>query len=407
MNPADRIYLSELRSALAHIDDPPYLERHPLAQRLPHLSQSAEPSLGQALRRALRLGIAALDPGGGGQPGRLDARSYQVLYHWVICKESTVSIAALLGISRRQTYRELEQAIGALGQVLASMVPDGGEDGGHRPPAVQAGAGLHVREELERLARVTDQDVDLCHLLADAVQSVRRLAAGRGLDMRMHVTASGLHIAGNRVMLRQAVLNLLSFAISVHQGEALDLYLDRIGPSARLRVLLRRERKDDAASPANSPYGLARELCRSLNIDWLEAEEPDGPGTVSLIIPLAQERTVLIVDDNEGIIALFRRYLRGRPYRVYGAGTAEQALRLAGEVRPDIIILDVMMPDRDGWELLQILKAPEAESRPLIIVCSIVNDPKLAAALGADAFLSKPVDQVSLLHALASVVHSP
>ncbi|MGQ9681650.1 MAG: ATP-binding response regulator [Anaerolineae bacterium] len=403
MNPADSGYLSELRSALAHIDDPPYLERHPLAQRLAHLSQNAELSLGQALRRALRLGIAALDPGGDGRPGPLDARSYQVLYHWAICKESTVSIAALLGISRRQTYRELEQAIAALGQVLSGMAPDAGDGSAATPVSGQAGAGLHVREELERLARVTDQDVDLCHLLADVVQSARRLAASHGVEIRMHVAASGLNIAGNRVMLRQAVLNLLSHAISTHHEEALDLYLDRSGPSARLRVLFRAQQGNDVAPQANSPYGLARELCRSLNIDWLEAAEAEGLTTVSLLIPLAQERTVLIVDDNEGIIALFRRYLRGRPYRVYGAGTAEQALRLVGEVQPDIVILDVMMPDRDGWELLQILKAREADRHPLIIVCSIVNDPRLAQALGADAFLSKPVDQASLLEALLAV----
>ena len=69
-------------------------------------------------------------------------------------------------------------------------------------------------------------------------------------------------------------------------------------------------------------------------------------------------------------------------------------------VRPDVVILDVMMPDRDGWELLQTLRTHEPEKATRVIICSVIKDPDLAFALGADGFLHKPVDRAQLLQAL-------
>jgi len=66
-------------------------------------------------------------------------------------------------------------------------------------------------------------------------------------------------------------------------------------------------------------------------------------------------------------------------------------------IHPDVVILDVMMPDRDGWEVLQTLRRSKAGSEARVLVCSIINDPQLAKALGADGFLHKPVDRASLL----------
>ena len=106
------------------------------------------------------------------------------------------------------------------------------------------------------------------------------------------------------------------------------------------------------------------------------------------------------MDDNRGIIALFTSYLRQLPYHVSGATSAAEALEILQRSRPDIVILDVMMPDRDGWEVLEKLRARRSEDRPYILVCSIINDPELAMALGANAFLSKPVSLGQLLQAI-------
>ncbi len=397
-------FLDDLRDALAHLDDPPYLEAHRLIGHLPSLACASGLSHGQALRRLLRLAIAALDPGDASSTAALEARSYQVLYQWAICRQGTVAIADMLGISRRQTYRELQRAMVALAQVL-STISSSLETG--QPEPGTPWAGQQVRDELDRLARVTDQDVDLALLLNGVVQSARVLAQARGVEIAFNVTAANLHVTANRVMLRQAILNLLSHVVATDEQGEVHLLLDRTGPKARLQIRYRRACDRDDLSSANSPYALAVELFRSLGVTWMKEEGSDGSAKVTILVALAQERTVLIIDDNEGVVALLRRYLRCTSSRVYGAQSAAEALAALDRVRPDVIILDVMMPDRDGWELLQLLRAREAGRRARIVVCSIVNDPQLALALGADAFLPKPVDQASLLHVLGDLPVRP
>jgi len=137
-----------------------------------------------------------------------------------------------------------------------------------------------------------------------------------------------------------------------------------------------------------------------LGIRCAEENTADGEALFSIHVPAAHEHTLLVIDDNSGVISLFRSYLRHQPYRVYGALSASEALRVLEEVRPDVTILDVMMPDRDGWEVLHLLRQSDAGVRTRVIVCSIIYDPQLASALGADGFLHKPVDRAGLLQAL-------
>ena len=84
-----------------------------------------------------------------------------------------------------------------------------------------------------------------------------------------------------------------------------------------------------------------------------------------------------------------------------GAKEGEEGLRLATEGQPDIIVLDVMMPQKDGWEVLQTLHNSEATRHIPVIVCSVLDDARLALSLGAVDHLAKPVTRSRLLQALA------
>jgi CheY-like chemotaxis protein len=110
--------------------------------------------------------------------------------------------------------------------------------------------------------------------------------------------------------------------------------------------------------------------------------------------------TVLVVDDNQGLVELLDRYLTGHACQVLAASSGQEGLRLARQVLPDAIVLDVMMPEMDGWELLQRLRAHELTAATPIIVCSVFDDPELAYSLGASLFLAKPVKRAEILAAL-------
>ena len=110
---------------------------------------------------------------------------------------------------------------------------------------------------------------------------------------------------------------------------------------------------------------------------------------------------LLVIDDNAELLQLFQRYLSGYTWQVMGAMDGQQARRILEQIRPAVILLDVMMPQEDGWAILQWLKARSATATIPVVVCSVLNEPHLAQSLGADAYLSKPVQQGALLQTLA------
>jgi CheY-like chemotaxis protein len=79
------------------------------------------------------------------------------------------------------------------------------------------------------------------------------------------------------------------------------------------------------------------------------------------------------------------------------ARDGSQATRIAQETQPLLIILDVMLPEQDGWEILQTLKSHPETQRIPVLVCSVLNASELAISLGADGFLRKPPGESEFL----------
>ena len=114
------------------------------------------------------------------------------------------------------------------------------------------------------------------------------------------------------------------------------------------------------------------------------------------------KKTVLAIDDNAEVICIIRKYL-GEEYRVVGLASGEEAVEKAKELAPLAITLDIMMPGKDGWEVLRELKeTPETEDIPVIIL-SIVDDKRLGFSLGATEYIVKPVGKQVLLRKLRNL----
>jgi CheY-like chemotaxis protein len=128
---------------------------------------------------------------------------------------------------------------------------------------------------------------------------------------------------------------------------------------------------------------------------------------IRLELPILQPAPVLLVDDNPDTLRLFRRYLSGSAFRPIDAASGRQTLDLARKLRPRIIVLDVMLPNQDGWEVLQALKHDwETETIP-VVICSVLQQRELALSLGAADFLEKPVSRDALLQVLQRKLASP
>jgi CheY-like chemotaxis protein/anti-sigma regulatory factor (Ser/Thr protein kinase) len=111
--------------------------------------------------------------------------------------------------------------------------------------------------------------------------------------------------------------------------------------------------------------------------------------------------TVLVIDDEPAVRDLMQRFLSREGFRVVTAAGGEEGLRLARELRPDAITLDVMMPGLDGWAVLTALKADPSVADIPVIMLTIVDDKNLGYALGASDYLTKPIERERLVTVLA------
>jgi len=116
--------------------------------------------------------------------------------------------------------------------------------------------------------------------------------------------------------------------------------------------------------------------------------------------PEPERKTILCVEDDDGVITLFRRYLSKQGYKVVGLTDSTVAVERARELQPFAITLDVMMPGKDGWQVIQELKAdPETCDIP-VIMCTIVEEKEYGLSLGAAGYLLKPILEHDLLAVL-------
>ncbi|HWD99641.1 MAG TPA: response regulator [Bryobacteraceae bacterium] len=117
-------------------------------------------------------------------------------------------------------------------------------------------------------------------------------------------------------------------------------------------------------------------------------------------IPSAPAGVVLVIDDDEDVHELLRRTLARHGFAVESAKNGDDGLRLARKIRPQAIVLDVMMPGMDGWTVLSRLKSdPETADFPVIML-TIVENRNLGFALGAAEYLTKPIDRDRLASVL-------
>jgi CheY-like chemotaxis protein len=124
----------------------------------------------------------------------------------------------------------------------------------------------------------------------------------------------------------------------------------------------------------------------------------DGPsGSAATASPSkAHQETVLVIDDDASVRDLMTRFLSKLDLNVVVASSGEDGLRLAAQLRPMIITLDVIMPGQDGWSVLNQLKAdPELADIPVIMV-TIVDNEAMGINLGASNYLVKPVHRERL-----------
>ncbi|NNJ11293.1 response regulator [Chloroflexales bacterium ZM16-3] len=285
--------------------------------------------------------------------------------------------------------------------------------------------------------------VDVSALCQACVRMMAQVAAAKGISLSTTFDMAITHMQADERRLKQILVNLLSNAVKFTAQ----------GGRVSLEVRGSRDRSQIEFSVSDTGIGIAatdipRLFHPFIQIDAGLARQHEGTGLgLSLVLRLAEAHggsvavssapnegsrfsvtlpwdatpvliasadadddtllplaRALIIDDSQASSEQFARYLTDLGCAVTIHERAGGALDLAVELRPDLIMLDVLLPDQTGWAILRQLKGDPRTADIPVLVISVVDEPDLARQLGAAAHLVKPISRADLMRALRKLV---
>jgi signal transduction histidine kinase/DNA-binding response OmpR family regulator len=285
---------------------------------------------------------------------------------------------------------------------------------------------------------------DLQTLVHEVSSTITPLVEKRKNQLVVNCAPAIGSMYGDATKIRQTLLNLLSNASKFTEKGRIELKIDReiadgqvwvvmavsdsgIGMTEeQMSRLFRAFTQADASTASKfggTGLGLAisKQFAQMMGGDITVKSTPGAGSTFTIRVPArvkpakspyaivekdaqqapAPKGRVLIIDDDESVHAVLTNMLTREGYSTRDARDGKEGLRLAREYRPDIVILDILMPGMDGWTVLSQLKAiPECAHVPIILLTMLENQ-EMGFALGAADYLTKPIAAEKLLPVLA------
>jgi len=287
------------------------------------------------------------------------------------------------------------------------------------------------------------EDFDVATLVSEVVAVIEPLAARNQNRLSVEQAPDLGVMRSDQTKVRQNLFNLLSNACKFAKGGEVRLSAKRVvrdGDSwleftvadtgigmtpEQLGRIFEAFTQADASTTkrfGGTGLGLAitRHFCRLLGGDISVESEPGKGSAFTILLPatyhedVVQEQapvqpaaashadmgTVLIVDDDRDVHGVLDERLSAEGFRLIHAYGGEEAIRLAKQNKPDLITLDIIMPDKDGWSVLKALKSnPDLSDIPVVVV-TVLGDRDLGFALGAADFVTKPLDKEKIADVL-------
>ncbi len=315
------------------------------------------------------------------------------------------------------------------------------------------GSGQHLLELLNEILDLSKVEAgrmelqyssfDLRSLLEEAASMLRERAAVHGIAVRIEVGDDVGELYSDQLRLKQVLLNLVTNAVKFtgdggsvvvgaqrEGGEMLFEVTDTgIGvPEADRERIFESFQQGGRGSSREEGTGLGLTLSRRIvellgGRMWLDTEVGRG-STFGFSLPARDVRRadhagdtrstqvrgeVVVIEDDRPSLDLFSAYLSGAALEVTTARDGQSGLAAVRRTMPSAVLLDIRLPGIDGWAVLKELKAEHTTRDIPVIVVSIVDERARGAAMGAAAYLVKPIGREELLTALAAVgapVHS-
>ncbi len=355
------------------------------------------------LQTAIIKAIDELRPDPGTPSGAVQERLHEILRLRFVLKLTQEETAERVDMCVRHLRRAQREAVHLLARDLWDRATEQ-----RATEAREAGAGSEegaqdwlsqLREELTALREsAPDAEADVAESLRRALPLARVLTSKQSISLELAEPPQDLRAALQPAELKQVVLAAIRVLTQGMPAGRAQIEASRADGSIIVMI---------AMAPAVDVGEAALSLIREILAGHSGAVElRQGTGSTSLVlrVPAAvghQNRyKVLVVDDNKDLVRSFQLYTAGTKYDVVAPDELRDLPAAIEVLAPDAIVLDVMLPHTDGWELLVELRA-RAETRSIpIIVCSVMPERDLALALGAVVYLQKPVLRRQFVEAL-------
>ncbi len=392
-----------LYEALPHLNDPVYQPPVLLWQVLGVPQQQGVKEMQSALIKA----IEALKPAPDVAPYAHSRRIYELLYlryRQGLTQEET---SDRMKLSIRQIRREQKRAIHNLAQWLwgqrrtdtPAVAGTPSADGGNIETDPWRS---QVQQELAILQQnVPETKSEVAAVIARVVQVGQVLTAKHNIQLKVDPIPKNLTAVIQPSALRQILLTAIEKLVQLMASGEIVLLAEMAGDIITLTVtggpIVTDTLPDSAPLPSSD---LIQELLGDQG-DTLNIRRAAETIVFRFRLPSAGDPiSVLVVDDNADLATFFRISVTNTPYQIIHLADGERLFETIAVTKPNLIILDVLLPGMDGWELLAYLHGhPDTRAIP-IIVCSVIRREELALALGASLFLPKPVRRREFIEAL-------
>jgi CheY-like chemotaxis protein len=400
--PSLDIFQKQLRSALNHLYNLDYLRQSPLGELFHAADQIDTPVV---LQRILIDAIENLHPKPEIPIKSQAWNTYNILLYRYIQRLGQEEVAIQLGVSPRQLAREQELALEMLAYALweqfqlseETAIKSGTIDLQERVTDEKE----EVAEDLNWLSEIRqDQPTDLHEALDIVLNLAQPLILRHSVKPRVSFDENLPNVAVHSVGLRQALLSLVSVAIHHAVEGELSIQITETEPSVTIYIEGKGKQLYPMTAPSDEESLRIVHLLMELSKGQFNIVTGEGQFQAILVLPVFHPVTILVIDDNPDFFQLMERFVSRTRYQIVYTRSPADMISLAEKNSPQIIVLDVMMPEIDGWQIIGKLRQHPLTHQIPIVICTILAQEELAYALGASAFIHKPITRETLLSTL-------
>ncbi len=392
--PTFEVFEVELQNLLYNLSDPAYAPEPCIYQVMEIPPDAGMQEIRQRVIEAIDLGVG----GGAASETAKITFLYRVLQQRFVFSRSQEKAAEALDLSARHLRRKQSEAIRALAAYLwnqTQLVEEPARDAVKPDSAVQPSWSEMLRHEIEVLnIRSQGVTVDPARVIHRTIEMAGHLNPKATFSLDVADIPANLEIPIHPNVLRQVILYIIrQISHSQYAGVV------------RIRVEKRTEATVISFVTCSDPGGAVPEIPQIQELvkvlgGKVAIQQVADLCSLELVFPLSPRKSVMVIDDNYETAQLLHRYTLNTHYDILHLASGSNLLEQIHNTAPDLLVIDVLLPGQDGWDLLmQLRQDPETAQLP-IIVSSVIGDPEIARSLGADAYLPKPVSQKDFLQAL-------